>query len=566
MKKVFSFRTVMVTVFAVAVAILASSCSLIFSDGDRASSSDFGAIRVDFGENSRSIIQFNSGTVSKFAVTVSNGVDTPKNQDVTWGGTAEFADLAPGTYTVTAVAYVGTDVVQRAKDTVKVTAGETATASLSFYNSTYRSTKLVMPRIKGWDEDDNPSDYSISVFNDVSEISADLQKKGDAVTTTRPYYTEANDGSVFWTNVEGSNLKLKKYGDASYSRTLNVNSYDCGALYYDFMSDKMYYYKVGDTTDGYIYEITDYKKSTDTGTDSLVVKFPRSLSAYLYGVNGFAIDGTQLIMIGRDSGIESGIFYGTIESQTSLVKVTDKSFRSIFGDYVDFRDITIYEKGKAAVIVAESDVIDPGLNDFISRGAMVLFSYGGSQFSHEKTVGWYDHSRQISQKGTFVSTSSNDNSIYNNSLKTATVFGPSKAEAKNYFYGPVKIICVKPKELYIVDEGINVNLADWNKRDRDDIPAYSSVQNGLTGNIFIHSRIVKVDLDTFAFAVELDYSHPIITLTSTIAADGYKYNSMINHIGWIFSARAINGTSGIGEVCAATNYLGVHVTPVECEE
>ncbi|MCQ2248442.1 MAG: carboxypeptidase-like regulatory domain-containing protein [Treponema sp.] len=564
MKKVFNFRTVMVTVCALTMAIWASSCSLIFSDDDRASSSDFGAIRVDFGENSRAIIQLNSSTVSNFHVSVTNGTDVSKNQDVTWGGSAEFADLAPGTYTVTAVAYVGTDVVQRAKDTVKVTAGETATASLSFYNSTYRSTKLVMPRINGWNEG-LPSNYSISVFNDVSDISADLQKKGDAVTTTRPSYMEANDGSVFWTNVEGSNLKLKKYGDASYSRTLNVNSYDCGALYYDFMSDKMYYYKVGDT-DGYIYEINDYKKSTDTGTDSLVVKFPRSLSAYLYGVNGFAIDGTQLIIIGLNNENESGIFYGTIESQTSLVKVTDKSFRSIFGDYVDFRDITIYEKGKAAVIVAESDVIYPGSNDFISRGAMVLFSYGGSQFSHEKTVGWYDHSRQISQKGTFVSTSGDNDSIYNISLTTATVFGPSKAEAKNYFYGPVKIICVKPKELYIVDEGINVNLADWNKRDRDDIPKYSSDQNGLTGNIFIHSRIVKVDLDTFAFAVEKDYSHPIITLTSTIAADGYKYNSMIDHIGWVFSARAINSTSGIGEVCAATNYLGVHVTPVECEE
>ena len=147
MKKVFNFRTVMVTVFAVAVAILAPSCSLIFSDDDRVSS-DFGAIRVDFGENSRAITQLNSSTVSKFAVTVSNNEGMLGWQEVSWGGRAQFEKIPSGVYTVAADAYMGDAVVQRASATVTVEAGQTANANLSFVKKSFIDERFVIPN--GW--------------------------------------------------------------------------------------------------------------------------------------------------------------------------------------------------------------------------------------------------------------------------------------------------------------------------------------------------------------------------------------------------------------------------------
>ena len=83
----------------------------------------------------------------------------------------------------------------------------------------------------------------------------------------------------------------------------------------------------------------------------------------------------------------------------------------------------------------------------------------------------------------------------------------------------MKIIAKKPDALYIVDNGVNFVLADFNTKKM--------------GNCYIHERIMKVDLKTFGLSVVAEY----------IPVEEYN-NKMPAASNAIFHAISISGNIG----------------------
>ncbi|MCQ2248443.1 MAG: carboxypeptidase-like regulatory domain-containing protein [Treponema sp.] len=571
MKKVFNFRTVMVTVFAVAVAILAPSCSLIFSDDDRASSSDFGTIRVDFGENSRAITQLNSSTVSNFHVSVTNGTDVSKGQDVTWGGSAEFADLAPGSYTVTADAYMGDAVVQRASATVTVTAGQTANANLSFVKKSFIDERFVMPR-------NNPTSgkYYAKIYDSFSDVEFQVTES-DLTTNKLGAVVQDMNGNSYYLD-PNDEYKLKKVGDPAFAIPSMLGSYSLGSagcLSYDYTTDSMYIYGyVGAGNLGEIGKFDFNSKTLDR-----VGQMTFSVSANLYNVttmDGFAVEGDKVII-----GCQKRVFYGKLEAG-QLVKISEKlisDYYSDFGNNATISDVRVYDEGKAAIIVYENgasdnfgryDISDGGT--YFSRGAVALFNFDG-EMKFERQIGWYNKSRHLTQKGTFVATE--DEESHNNVntpfysapgvVKNITLYGPSVSDSGNYFYGPKKIVCIKPKELYIVDEGVDIKLADWTKVDGMR-QYYTGKQKGLTGNIFVYSRVVKVSLFDFAIMGSTTTIAPYYNLKYSESNEWYDIGYDTGKIMFEGFDISGNGNTKLAGTPTTSWYLGVHPTPLEYRE
>ncbi len=580
MKKRLGLKAVMVTVLSAVMVILAASCSLIFSDGDRASSSDFGAIRVDFGENSRVITQLNSSTVSKFAVTVSNGVDTPKNQDVTWGGSAEFADLAPGTYTVTAVAYVGTAVVQSASVAVTVEAGKTANAVLSFVKKSFIDEKIVVPR----NICSSGENYA-KIYDNYSDVDGFKVTETDINTNKLGNIVQDVNGNCYYLDPKDS-YKLKKVGDPTFEISSVFQSQNLGSsgfLSYDYTTNSLYI--CGYASAGGLQCIAKY----DLNNSGLIQVgyLSGDLSADLSksgNMSGFAVEGDKVIVVGINENKDKAlIFYGKIKG-TSLVKISEKSISDYypdFGENARISDVRIYDDGKAAILVYENGASDSfgryDISDgktYSSRGSVALFSLD-SELKFEKQIGWYNKSRHLTQKGTFVATeddeSHNDANtpFYSASgvVKNISLCGPTISESGYYFYGPKKIVCIKPKELYIVDEGVDIKLADWTKIDgTPGLKNYTGKQKGLTGNIFVYSRVVKVSLHDFAIKGSMTTATPYYNLKYSESNEWYEIGYDTGTVMFEGFDISGNGNFKFAGTPSVSWYLGVHPTPLEYRE
>lgn len=571
----------------VAALALCLSCSLLVSDGE-SSRDDFGSITVDFGTGSRSLLSVNSSTVTNFIVNVGNGVDTDLSKEVTPGGSAEFADLAPGTYTVKALAYMNDVFVQSASDSVTVKAGEASSANLIFNNARCVSEKLVFP-INSWSTGQNPSPTTSLIFyDDISAVPQELVgiSGGFSVNDIYGSFIEDNDGRQFYIVNDPSVSDTYHYKSRGVSpavtcdlnfRLYNRASFAC----YDRLTDSKYcFYHNTNETPGYF-----VLEKVTGGTSEEVLRF--AVDNY-WKEKGIAVEGNNIFIIKVDdgSGDNPAIVYGKMipGNPSSFVKVCERTIydeNSKYGATCVPTDIKFYDTGKFAVLVSDMGLGFDGVgnqNSAKSRGALLLYRYDDTGFTLEKEVGWYGSSRTLTTKGTFVDESGSKEFVKPGSVvENYTMYGPSRAEAKSYFYGPQRIICIKPKELYIADEGINVNLADWTKRDpNSSLQFYHASQKGLSGNFFIHSRIVRVDLENFGLNVERDYVQAMFGIE--YSTSGQNYSKKIANR-WLFSddvsikelpfvSGALDnaGRTTIGNVSTSSQYLGVHATPVELEE
>lgn len=576
--------------FLLMVAVLGFvSCSLLVSESEN-SSGDFGSIYVDFSDGSRSLLNFDSTTVSKFIVTVSNGVDSPLSKEISWGGQAEFEDLAPGTYTVKADAYLGDAAVQSASDTVTVKAGESAAANLSFVKTRYVSEKLVFP-MNSWSLVGNfmVSATSLIFYDDVSAVPQNLVEISGGIQVNDVYgsFIEDNNGGQFYIvkdpSVSDTYHYMSRGVNPAVTCDLSFSLKNIACACYDRGTDTKYCFRrEGEGAGFFVLE------KIAGNTHEEVLRFTNS-SIY-WVLRGVAIENNNIFFIkyDYDRNDDFGIVYGkmTPGDPDSFVKVCERTFyneNSKYGANCVPTDIKFYDTGKFAVLVSDFNVKKDGSgtqNSAKSRGALLLYRYDDTGFTLEKEVGWYGSSRTLTTKGTFVDESGSKEVVKPGSVvENYTMYGPSRAEAKSYFYGPQRIICIKPKELYIADEGINVNLADWTKRDpNSSMQYYHASQKGLSGNFFIHSRIVRVDLENFGLNVERDYVQPVFGIE--YSTSGQNYSKKIASR-WLFKDRLeisssnlidpVSGTDNtgdttIGDVTTFSQYLGVHATPVELEE
>ncbi|WP_288303625.1 hypothetical protein [uncultured Treponema sp.] len=157
-------------------------------------------------------------------------------------------------------------------------------------------------------------------------------------------------------------------------------------------------------------------------------------------------------------------------------------------------DMAVLEDGTVAVLVrsvgvgtetegfgGNMSIIDKGT--VYSRGALVLLSSNLSKV--EKVLGWTDSPRTI--KATCEDT---ENPVKKWTSITACI--PEYEERNSHFYGPMRIVAVRPKELVIADCGANFVLPDYNEKKN--------------GKMFAHNRLMTVNLRNFAIGCKKEFS------------------------------------------------------------
>ena len=385
-----------------------------------------------------------------------------------WGGVIEFGDLEPGKYTATAEAWNTDENILEGSGSIEITvrAGETTDCNITMIlegPTAYYSKYMILT--------DYPNTKYIYDY-------PSCNKSSKSVSFGTSYNTvEDNNGQIY--HIKDSYL----YKDDEQVLSVTTSSLIKNPLYYDSKTDT---YWIG--LEKFInFYLQNSEKSYDTS-------FSRTVGAS----NGesflnFAVQENKayLIYIEKDDPIANIIYFTKDEN----VKLTEQKRiqLSTIGVSGKVTDMAVLEDGTVAVLVrsvgvgTETEGFDSMLlNDkdtVYSRGALVLLS---SDLSTYKVYGWTDSPRTISATGKDTQTGTLTE------WTSITAYIPDYAECNSHFYGPMRIVAIRPKELVIADCGANFVLADYKEHRQ--------------GKMFTHNRLMTVNLRNFAIGCKKEFS------------------------------------------------------------
>ena len=414
-------------------------------------------------------------------------------------------------------AYDTTDVLlARKRETIKVTAGETAECSiaLKLFASSILDSGYIL-----WKYNSNSYDYYRN-----SSISEDAEKLcyfyGDLTGAAE----DLNENWYCLSKSDGGPASLYRWNGNSNKVLKDDFDFD-----FSFLSDPLYY---DDTTDtlwlaGHNSSSADFCLSKNAAPSSI------ASIATINKVNGFDTNGgvrTCVAFAIRESDIY--IAYEDMDSDSNLVYCLQHGKISGDGPFVfepigspktvsdldlgvsgAITDIAILYDGTVYVLVSNvgNSLGDSGdsfiynynqSNTMYSRGALLKIQSTSSGFEVVDTLGWTDSSRQIKPVG---------DAIYGGeSLKPLTAYIPSLSENSKKFYGPRRFVAIKPKEIAIADCGANFVMPNRDKYQK--------------GNMFAHNRVVTVSLSSFTIsdATELrNIKFSDLTISGTGTSGGY---------------------------------------------
>ena len=205
--------------------------------------------------------------------------------------------------------------------------------------------------------------------------------------------------------------------------------------------------------------------------------------------------------------------YATTKYDISVVSIDDFSNNKTiehsgksFNLSGEVTDMAVLEDGTVAVLVNEKS-LNPAnqftLNDgctVYSRGALVLLS---SDLSTYKVYGWTDSPRTIR------ATEDTENPV--KEWTSITAYIPDYAERNSHFYGPMRIVAIRPKELVIADCGAHFVLPD-----------YIGKKNG---KMFTHNRLMTVNLRNFAIGCKKEFSESELKFKDLMISGGIEATS-----------------------------------------
>ena len=407
-----------------------------------------------------------------------------------WGGVIEFPDLEPGKYTATAEAWNTDENILEGSGSTKITvkAGETTDCSITMIlegQTAYYSKYMLFS-----DSDDNMYAYDY--------LTCAEKKKWDfANNNPCLYFAESSDGSIYY---------VQEYYNSSQSALTDYYSYK-----YDFNTNTSESTKLNGANQGFFdgcYDCTTdiywvIREAVDSyNLSSYTLYLYKDGSGYNTGIvrNGFgncSIRGENLYYSFGDDSIGYATFDYTSETAVVKEEKTLADFKTLSGFDVsgEINDIAVLEDGRVAVLVCDTSSYPSydsnnqtviynynvaNNNTVTSRGALLILS---SDLSLIKTLGWSGE-RTISATGS--------SSGYNVQLNKITANIPKYEERNSHFYGPMRIVAIRPKELVIADCGANFVLPD-----------YSEKKNG---KMFAHNRLMTVDLRNFAISCKKEFT------------------------------------------------------------
>ncbi len=409
-----------------------------------------------------------------------------KQKKVLWGGVIEFGDLEPGKYTAEAEAWNTAENLLEGSGSAKITvkAGETTDCTIKMILEGVFYSKYMLF-----------SDYSGNMY--AYDYSTCTEKKKWDFANNNPclYFAESSDGSIYY---------VQEYYNSSQSALTDYYSYK-----YDFNTTTSKSTKLNGANQGFFdgcYDSTTdiywvIREAVDSNNlSSYTLYLYKDGSGYNTGIvrNGFgncAIRGENLYYSFGDDSIGYATFDYTSETAVVKEEKTLADFKTLSGFDVSgtITDIAVLEDGRVAVLVRDTSSYSSydsnnqtviynynvaNNSTVTSRGALLILS---SDLSLIKTLGWSGE-RIISATGS--SSGSAWTSI------TANI--PEYAERNSHFYGPMRIVAVRPKELVIADCGANFVLPDYNEKKN--------------GKMFAHNRLMTVNLRNFAISCKKEFT------------------------------------------------------------
>ena len=450
-------------------------------------SGENGSVRVALPGSARATYTYNSSNAKKYIVRLYNdGFD--KTEEGAVGGVIEFGDLEPGKYTATAEAWNASENILEGSGSTEITvrAGETTDCNITMIlegQTAYYSKYMIL------------TDYLNTKY--IYDYPS-CNKSSKSVSFGTSYNTvEDNNGQIY--HIEGSNL----YKDDDYVLQIsNASNLIKNPLYYDSKTNTYWI--------GLEKSILFYLQNSE---NSYNTSFNRNLNASKgESFLNFAVQENKvyLIYIEKDDPIANIIYFTKDEN----VKLTEQKRiqLSTIGVSGEVTDMAVLEDGTVAVLVNEKSLNTANqftLNDGCtvnSRGALVLLS---SDLSTYKVYGWTDSPRTISAKLNSGSDDPYNGAPGNSQIASITAYIPEYAERNSHFYGPMRIVAIRPKELVIADCGANFVLPDYNEKKN--------------GKMFTHNRLMTVNLRNFAIDCKKEFSEDELKFQNLTISGNLEY-------------------------------------------
>lgn len=571
-----------------------------------------GSIVIDLGKNSRAVTFITRNSVESFSINVSgNGYSETKPAEAY--ETVVFEDLEPGTYTVKGLAFSEDNkLLASASTTVTIKALDNVTAKLNFHDFAELSTRFGMFNY-------TDSGYLYYPFDDIYNINSFSLDKNDST------YTEIKDKLTVYEMPDSKTYIIVKDGSEYKLCLLDSNSYTLpdspSSLVYNNGSIESIAFLASDPFDSFLsgntlkYDIYLFtiRAENSINTNTLNVEkypndaFPSNASTNFDLKVRDPIDEISKVVVRGSLFFISYKSSDSGESRLAMVEYLEepkdgKNFilhkdlnaKDLgFTNTTEIRDMAMPRDGELYLLVGENGATqistgtpvefssrnydsikspDDGVTiektTFYQRGGLVKLQLNTTDklIASEKKLGWYNNTRHLTAKGTFTPGSNNtysssDSEIANKELSSLDLVAPTKKESNQYFYGPVRFICTKPDEVYIVDSGFNIRLADWTARDETITGKGYYDQKGLTSNVFNHDRIIKVDLNTFAMSVEKEYNSCIeFSEAGLNTGNPPEPSSTVKSV--FFPNASLPNIFG-NYASPASGYLGIHPNPVE---
>ena len=411
-----------------------------------------------------------------------------------WGGVIEFVDLEPGKYTATAEAWnAGENILEGSGSTeITVRAGETTDCNIAMIlegQTAYYSKYMLFS-----DSDDNMYAYDYSTCTEKKTWSTDSN------SPQYSYFAEGNNGSIYYTKLDQStsNYKIYNYNFTTNNEGIKFTITKTNTGFFDGCYDSTtdIYWLIRNTDGGNLYL---YKKNAEGASEE---EYNTGITQNSFG--NCAIRGENLYYSFDDDSIGYAKFDYTSGNPAELKA---KKTLADFGVSGTITDMAVLEDGTVAVLVRSVGVGtetegfgNMSLKDkgtVYSRGALVLLS---SDLSTYEVYGWKDSSREIRATGKDTQTGTLTE------WTSITAYIPEYEERNSHFYGPVKIVAIRPKELVIADCGANFVLPD-----------YDGKKNG---KMYAHNRLMTVNLRNFAIGCKKEFSESELKFKDLMISGG----------------------------------------------
>ena len=449
-------------------------------------SGENGSVRVVLPGSSRAA--YNKDDADKFIVHLYND-NFDQTEEGSLGGVIEFGDLEPGKYTAEAEAWNTAENLLEGSGSaeIKVKAGETTDCTIKMIlEGVFYSKYMLLPDYRGW----------ITYAYDYSTCT---EKKTWSTNSNSPqysYFAEGNDGSIYYTKLDQStsNYKIYNYNFTTNNEGIKFTITKTNTGFFDGCYDSTtdIYWLIRNTNGGNLYL---YKKNAEDASEE---EYDTGIIQNSFG--DCAIRGENLYYSFGDDSIGYATFdYTTSGGSANPIETkTLADFKTLSGFDVSgtITDIAVLEDGRVAVLVRDTSSYSSNDSNnqtviynynvannstVTSRGALLILSSDLSKV--EKVLGWSGE-RTISATGS--------SSGYNVQLNKITANIPKYEERNSHFYGPMRIVAVRPKELVIADCGANFVLPDYNEKKN--------------GKMFAHNRLMTVDLRNFAISCKKEFS------------------------------------------------------------